>query len=53
MVAQELYDKMTMKQLPLTLARYRVQIISVERIIYPITKTQLEIYEAFSVSQPV
>ena len=53
MAAHDMYEKMTMKQLLRTLARHRVQIISGERIVYPVTKTQREIYEAFGVTLPM
>jgi transposase len=49
---RKLYDKMTMKQLLRTLAKQRVQYIGNERIVFPATKTQKEIYKAFDVSEP-
>jgi transposase len=53
MAVHDMYEKMTMKQLLRTLARHRVQIISGKRIVYPVTKVQREIYEAFGVSLPM
>ena len=53
MTAHEMYGDMTMRQLLRTLARHRIQIINGERIIYPVTKAQREIYEAFGVRLPV
>ena len=53
MMDNEMYGKMTMKKMIRTLAKHRIQIIGGERIIYPVTKTQREIYEAFGVCVPV
>ena len=53
MAAHDMYGKMTMKQLLRTLAKHRVQIINGERIVYPVTKIQREIYEAFGVNLPM
>jgi hypothetical protein len=53
MMDHDMYGKMTMKKMIRTLAKHRVQIIGGERIVYPITKTQREIYEAFTVNVPV
>jgi transposase len=52
MMDHDMYGKMTMKKMIRTLAKHRVQIIDGERIIYPVTKTQREIYEAFNVCVP-
>jgi len=49
----KLYDKMTMKQLTRTLSKQRVHYIDNERIVYPATKAQRDIYKAFGVSEPV
>jgi transposase len=49
MMEHEMYVKMTMKKMIRTLARHRVQTIAGERIIYPVTKTQREIYEVFGI----
>lgn len=48
-----MYARMTMKQLLRTMAKHRVQTINSERILYPATKTQREIYKAFGLSVPV
>ena len=53
MTARNMYARMTMKQLLRTLAKHRVQTISEQRIVYPATKAQREIYEAFGVAIPV
>jgi transposase len=53
MMDNEMYDKMTMKKMIRTLAKHRSQTISGEHIIYPVTKTQREIYEAFAINVPV
>ena len=53
MTENDLYDKMTMKQLLRTLSKQRVQIIDGERILYPATKAQKEIYKAFGIDPPV
>jgi transposase len=52
MTNQDIYGKMTMKKLIRTLAKHRIQTIAGERVIYPATKTQREIYEAFGVPIP-
>jgi hypothetical protein len=52
MMDNDMYAKMTMKKMIRTLAKHRVQIIAGERIIYPATKTQREIYTAFGVRVP-
>jgi transposase len=53
MMEHDIYAKMTMKKLLRTLAKHRVQTIGNERIVYPATKTQREIYEAFAVNVPI
>jgi transposase len=53
MMDHDMYGKMTMKKMIRTLARHRVQTIAGERIIYPATKTQREVYEIFGVQVPV
>jgi hypothetical protein len=42
-----------MKKLLLTLAKLRLQIVNGERILFPVTKEQRTIYEAFGISEPV
>jgi transposase len=49
---EKLYDKMTGRQLLRTLSKHRVQYIGGERIVYPATKAQRNIYEAFGVKVP-
>lgn len=53
MVDKKLYGKMTMKKLILTLTKLRLQIVNGVRILFPVTKTQRTIYEAFGISEPV
>jgi len=52
MMDHEMYDKMTMRKMIRTLTKHRVQNIGGERIVYPATKTQREIYEAFGICVP-
>jgi transposase len=52
MMEHDMYAKMTMKKMIRTLAKHRVQTIGGERIIYPVTKTQRDIYEAFGIVMP-
>jgi len=49
MMESNLYDRLTIKTMLKTLSKHRVQIIDGERIVYPVTKAQREIYEAFDV----
>jgi transposase len=53
MMDKDLYDMMTMKQLLRNLSKHRVHLIDGKRVIYPATKTQKDIYDAFGVSVPV
>ena len=53
MLDQDLYQRMTMKQLLLTLSKLRVQHIHGQRILFPLTKEQKAIYKAFGVKDPV
>jgi transposase len=50
---KEIYRKMGMKQLIRDLRKHRVQEIDETRIIFPETKEQRQIYEAFGVDVPV
>jgi hypothetical protein len=50
---KEIYRKMGMKQLIRALGKHRVQEIGETRIIFPETKEQRQIYEAFGVDVPV
>jgi len=53
MADKKLYDKMTMRKLILTLSRLKVQILKGVRILFPVTKEQRCIYEAFGIKEPV
>jgi transposase len=48
-----LYQKMTMKKLILTLAKLRVQKVNGHRILFPLTKEQKSIFKAFGLKLPV
>ncbi|MDR3331657.1 MAG: IS1634 family transposase [Synergistaceae bacterium] len=52
MSGKGLYRSMTMRQLIRVLSKLRLQIIGETRIIYPVTKEQRTIYEAFGVDPP-
>ena len=53
MADKKLYSKMTMKKLILTLSRLRLQMVNGVRVLFPATKEQRGIYEAFGVKPPV
>jgi hypothetical protein len=53
MMDNDMYGKMTMKTLLRTLAKHRVQNIDGERIVYPASKAQREIYKAFGIRPPM
>ena len=53
MLEKELYDKMTMKKMIKTLEKLKIQYINDDRILYPVTKAQKEIFEAFNLEQPL
>jgi transposase len=53
MVEKNLYGKMTMKKLILTLSKLKLQIVKGVRILFPVTKEQRCIYEAFGFQVPV
>ena len=53
MADKKLYDKMTMRKLILTLSRLKLQIVKGVRILFPVTKEQRCIYEAFGIPEPV
>ena len=53
MTNNDMYGKMTMKKLIRTMAKHRAQVIGGEYILYPVTKIQREIYEAFAIDVPV
>jgi transposase len=53
MMDKDLYDTMTMKQLIRNLSKHRVQLIAGKRVIFPATKTQKDLYDAFGISVPL
>lgn len=53
MMDQGLYRSMTMKKMIKTLEKLRIQHINGNRILYPITKEQKEIFKAFGLNEPV
>jgi transposase len=53
MIENDLYLSMTMKRLIHTLGKLHVQYISNERILYPLTKEQKKIFEAFRLTEPL
>jgi len=53
MLEKKLYDRMTMKDLIRTMEILRTQVIDDRRILFPLTKKQREIYEAFGQPLPV
>jgi len=53
MIEKKLYSKMTMKKMILTLSRLRLQMVNGVRVMFPATKEQRAIYEAFEISVPV
>lgn len=53
MLDQGLYRKMTMKKLIKTLEKLRIQHINGNRILYPVTKEQKEIFKTFGLNEPV
>jgi hypothetical protein len=53
MSEKNLYATMTMRQLIRRLAKLRVQEIGDQRIVYPATKTQRQIFEAFGINVPL
>jgi hypothetical protein len=53
MLEKELYKKMTMKKLLLILKKLRIQYVNGYRILFPLTKEQKLILDAFSIAEPV
>ena len=53
MLEKDLYSKMTMKKLLITLSKLRIQVVNGTRILFPLTKSQSLIYKAFNVKEPV
>ena len=53
MVEKKLYTKMTMKKLILTLSKLKLQIVHGVSILFPVSKDQRCIYEAFDIQEPL
>jgi transposase len=53
MLYKELYEDMTLKEMLLILKKLRIQYINGHRILFPVTKEQKRILEAFSIPEPV
>jgi transposase len=53
MQSEMMYNKMTMKKLILTLSKLKLQVVNGIRVLFPVTKAQREIYEAFGITIPV
>ena len=53
MVEKKLYAKMTMKKLILTLSKLKLQIVHGVRVLFPVSKNQRCIYDAFDIQEPV
>jgi len=53
MVEKKLYEKMTMKKLILALSRLKLQIVRGVRVLFPLSKDQRCIYQAFGMQEPV
>ena len=53
MVDKKLYAKMTMKKLIMTLSKLRLQMVNGVRVLFPVTKEQRSIYEAFRIKEPM
>jgi transposase len=53
MIEKRLYSKMTMKKLIFALSKLKLQMVKGVRVLFPVTKEQRSIYEAFGVQEPV
>ena len=53
MVDKKLYAKLTMRKLILVLSRLKLQIVNGVRILFPVTKEQRTIFDAFGIKQPL
>jgi transposase len=53
MAGKKLYTKMTMRKLILALSRLKLQIVKGVRVLFPVTKEQRSIYDAFGIQLPV
>jgi hypothetical protein len=52
MMDEGLYSKMTMKKLIMVLSKLKLQFVKGVRVLFPITKEQRGIYEAFGIQTP-
>ena len=53
MMDEGLYKKMSMKKLIMVLSKLKLQFVKGVRILYPLTKEQRGIYEAFGIQEPM
>jgi len=53
MMDKHLYERMTLKKMIKTLERHRIQYINHNRIVYPLTSEQKDIFDAFSIAYPL
>jgi transposase len=53
MTDNDMYERMTLKKLLKTLERFRVQYINGQKIIYPLTSEQKNIFDAFGIPHPM
>jgi len=53
MMENKLYEKMTMKKLILTLSKLKLQVVNGVRVLFPLSKDQRGIYEAFGMQEPL
>ena len=53
MVDKMLYGKMTMKKMILALSRLKLQMVKGVRVLFPVTKEQKAIFDAFGIDLPV
>jgi transposase len=53
MVDKKLYGRMTMRKLILTLSKLRLQVVNGARVLFPVTREQRSIYEAFGIQEPL
>jgi transposase len=53
MMDNHMYENITLKKLLKTLERFRVQYIKGQKVVYPLTSEQKDIFDAFCISYPV
>jgi transposase len=53
MMDNHMYENMTLKKLLKTLERFRVQYIKGQKVVYPLTSEQKDIFDTFGISYPV